>query len=71
MTRRECTRNPLRSLRTITRKHEVFELFLPVVARLAMSVKEMRYIILNKIIGAVGHAFKSILNGTITDDLPK
>ena len=70
MPRGECTCNPLISLRTITRKHQLFELSLPVVERLAMSGKEMRYIILDKIIGAVGHAFKYILNGTIKDDLP-
>ena len=54
----------LHSLRTLTRDHELFELSLPVVARLVESVELMRYIVLYPMIGAVVQSFKLILNGT-------
>ena len=63
------TQPPIR-LCTITRKYELFELLFPVVARLAKSCKAMRSIILNPIIGAVGHEFTPLFNGTNNYECP-
>ena len=43
---------------------------LPVVARLATSGEVMRSIILDPMIYAVGHEFKTLLNGTNAYDFP-
>ena len=50
--------------------HGVFELSPPVVARLATSGEVMISIILDKMIGLVGHAFKPFLNGINKYDCP-